>query len=153
MKKRIIIMLFIVLSLCVLSACENNANTNNTLIKFGYSDLKLDFAWDIRWCHINFTITGDTTDVAGVFISGHKSSSGFSDAEILDMAQWVSFEHLELENGRYDGRADNGHISDGFEIDDIGHGKSGYILFFAIDINKEVIGYVIIPVTVPEAHG
>ena len=159
--KKALLLVFIVLFIFTIVACDNNTiqpeedppltepNADSSLIKFGYSDLVLDFAWDIWWCHIMFTITGDTSNVAGVFISGHTSGSEFSNDEIIDMAKWASFEHLELSDGRYDGQSNDGHISDGFQIEDIGSGNSGQILFFVIDTNRDIIGYVIIPVTVP----
>jgi hypothetical protein len=67
------------------------------------------------------------------------------------MSSWAreSFTHLTLDNGRYDGRRNDGVISDGFDIAESDLGVTGQVLFWVIDESKDPIGYIIVPVTIP----
>ncbi len=132
--------------------------TNQTdFRKYSYANLRYSFEWERDWgsnqdalggCWIDFQLTGDLTDVADVLIAYGAPNDSWTPATIQEQADFIT--RIWKDAGLVGNRGQfDGNVSEGFPIGNDDLGVFGEVLCLAVNQNYDAVGYVLIPVTIP----
>ena len=128
--------------------------------QFGYENLSYDFEWGddsptvesnegaIGGCNLQFTLTGEISEVCDVLIA-FGSPKMWTNEAIQKQADYII--PIWKNEGVINNLDFDGEIDNWFPIFPDELGKSGTVLHFALDKKGEVLGYIIIPVQIPSS--
>jgi len=142
----------------------SDPKSDDELKVFTYSNLIYTFEWEIGWlsnedalggCRLTFDLVGDYSDAVAVLIAAGTNTISWAPENIQEQIDLIipKWKNANVVSGRSQAQFNGKMSGSGFPIDEAELGITGNVLCLVVNSDCEVIGYVLVPVTIPATAG